>query len=90
MRGFTEDPKEEISRNQRFRVREASHPCYYASRGRDSSYLDLFFTFWADKWEFRVPAQCYLIRPSEGVVHPSEPGSKFCEALVRLGERFFA
>ena len=39
---FTEDPKEEVSGNQGFRVGEASYPCYYASRGRDSSYSDLF------------------------------------------------
>ena len=44
-RGFTEDPKEEFLGDQRFRVREASHPCYYAPRGRDSSYLGLFSTF---------------------------------------------
>ena len=49
---FTEDPKEGISGNQGFRAREPSHPCYYASRGRDSSYLGLFFTFWVEKWEF--------------------------------------
>ena len=29
---FTEDPKEEISVNQGFRAREASHPCYYAPK----------------------------------------------------------
>ena len=39
---FTEDSKEEISRNQGFRVKEASHPCYYASIGRGSSYFGLF------------------------------------------------
>ena len=39
---FTKYPNEEISGNQGFRAREASHPCYYASRGRDSSYYDLF------------------------------------------------
>ena len=44
-RDFTEHPKEEFSRNQRFRAREASHLCYHASRGMDSSYLGLFFTF---------------------------------------------
>ena len=44
MRNFTKDPKEEISRNQGFWVREASYPCYYALRGRDSSYFDLFST----------------------------------------------
>ena len=42
MRGFTEDSKEEISENKGFRAREASYPGYYASRGRDSSYSDLF------------------------------------------------
>ena len=41
-RGFTEDPKEEISGNQEFRVREASSPCYYASRGRNFSYSGSF------------------------------------------------
>ena len=41
-RGFTEDPNEEISGNQGFRAREASYPCYYASRGRDFSYSGLF------------------------------------------------
>ena len=41
-RGFTEDPKEEISGNQRFQAREVSYPCYYASRGKDSSYFCLF------------------------------------------------
>ena len=41
-RNFTEDPKVEISGNQGFRAREASYPCYYASRGRDSSYFSLF------------------------------------------------
>ena len=39
---FIEDPKEEISGNKRFRVREASYPCFYTSRGRDSFYLGLF------------------------------------------------
>ena len=34
---FIEDPREEISGNQRFQVREASYPCYYAPRGRNSS-----------------------------------------------------
>ena len=58
MRGFTEDPNEEFSGNQRFRAKEASHPYYHASRGRDSSYLGLFFTFWAEICEFRVSAQC--------------------------------
>ena len=43
-KGFTEDPKEEISRNQGFQAREASHPCYYASIGRNSSYFGLFST----------------------------------------------
>ena len=32
-RDFTEDPKEDISGNQGFWAREASYPCYYASRG---------------------------------------------------------
>ena len=43
-RDFTEDSKEEISGNQGFRTREASYSCYYTSRGRDSSYFDLFST----------------------------------------------
>ena len=42
MRGFTEDPKEEISGNQIFRAREASYPCYYALGDRDASYFGLF------------------------------------------------
>ena len=50
-RGFAKDLKGEISGNQRFRDREAS-PYYYVSRGRDSSYLRLFFIFWAEKWGF--------------------------------------
>ena len=44
MRDFTEDPKEEISGNRGFWAREASYPCYYTSRGRDSSYFALFST----------------------------------------------
>ena len=49
LRDFIEAPKEEISRNQGFRAREAFYPCYYVSRGRDSSYFGLFSThrvFW--------------------------------------------
>ena len=42
---FAEDPNEEISGNQGFRVREASYPSYYAPRGRDSSYFSLFMLF---------------------------------------------
>ena len=45
MRDFAKDPKEEISRNQRFRASKASYPCFYTARGRDSSYLGLFSTF---------------------------------------------
>ena len=45
-RAFTEDPKEKISGNQLFQAREASYMCYYASRGRDSSYLGLFLLLW--------------------------------------------
>ena len=30
------------------------------------------------------------VHPNEGVVCSGKPGSRFCEALVRLGERFFA
>ena len=52
IRGFTEDSKEEVSGNQRFRAKEASHLCCYTSRGRDSSYLGLFFTFWAENGSF--------------------------------------
>ena len=44
MRDFTEYPNKEISGNQGFWAREASYPCYYASRGRDSSYFCLFST----------------------------------------------
>ena len=36
-RGFAEDSKYEISGNQGFRGREATYPCYYAQRGRNSS-----------------------------------------------------
>ena len=39
---FTKDPKEEIPGNQGFRAREASRLCYYASKGRGSSYFGLF------------------------------------------------
>ena len=39
---FTEDPNEGISGNQGFRARNSSYPCYYASRGRDSSHFGLF------------------------------------------------
>ena len=42
---FPGGPKEDISGNQGFRARKASHPCYYASRGRDSSYLGLLYRF---------------------------------------------
>ena len=45
-RDFIEDPNEKILGNQRFRAREATYPCYYASRGRDSSYLGLFLLLW--------------------------------------------
>ena len=45
MRDFAEDPKEKISGNPRFRTREASYLCYYASRGRDSFYFNLFLIF---------------------------------------------
>ena len=41
-RGFIEDSNEEISGNKKFLSKEASYPCCYASRGRDSSYLRLF------------------------------------------------
>ena len=47
-RGFTEDSKEEISGNQRFWAREASYPCYYTSRGRDSFHSGLFPSKGAD------------------------------------------
>ena len=52
MRDFFEDPKEEIFGNQRFRAREASYPCSYAPRGKDSSYLGLFSTFGLRKRDF--------------------------------------
>ena len=42
IREFTKDPKKEISGNQGFRDREASYPCYYASRDTDSFYSGLF------------------------------------------------
>ena len=78
MRGFIEDPKEEFSRNQRFLAREASHPYDYASRYKDSSYLALFFTFWAEKWESRVPARCFSLRRTRRR-HVTSPGSfAFC------------
>ena len=64
-RGFTKVLKEEISGNQGFRAREASHSCYYASRGKDSSYLSLFFTFWAERWEFEF--QLDVLRLGEGM-----------------------
>ena len=54
MRDFAEDPKEEISRDQIFWASEASYPCFYASRGRDSSYLSLFSTFGLRKKGFFV------------------------------------
>ena len=44
-RDFTKDPKEEISKNQIFQAREAYYPCYYVSKGRDSSYFGLFLLF---------------------------------------------
>ena len=93
MRGFTKDPKEDILRNQRFRVREASYPCYYTSKGRDSSYLGLFFTFWAENgsFEFQLDVLCLgeWVRSGEGVVRPGKLGSRFCASLIHLGERFF-
>ena len=42
MRDFTKDIKEKIYGNQGFRAGEASNPCYYALRNRDSSYSSLF------------------------------------------------
>ena len=99
MRGFTKDLSEEFSRNQRFRAREASHSCNHASRARDSSYLSLFFTFWAEKCEFRVSARSSFPRRrhvsslliltfnlSESVVRPGKPKSRLCAEFVRLGE----
>ena len=41
-RGFTEDPKEEISGNQGFWAKVASYSCDCASRDRDSSYSSSF------------------------------------------------
>ena len=58
LRGYIEDPKEEISGNKKFRAKEAPHPCYYASRDRDFPHICLFFIFWAEKSEFQVPARC--------------------------------
>ena len=52
-RDFTEDQKEEVSGNQGFRSKEASYQCYYASRGRDSSYFGLFSTL-------RIVWLCFL------------------------------
>ena len=63
--GFTKVLKEEISGNQGFLAREASHPCYYASRGKDYSYLSLFFTFWVERWEFEF--QLDVLRLREGM-----------------------
>ena len=48
MRDFTEDPNEEISGNQRFRAREASYSCYYASRCRVLPTLVYFYLKEAD------------------------------------------
>ena len=45
---FTEDLKEEIWGNHTFWAREASHPCYYNTRGRSSSYSGFILTIWAD------------------------------------------
>ena len=42
---FTENPQEDIYGYKGFRAREASYPCFYTSRGRDSSYVGLFSTF---------------------------------------------
>ena len=36
--------------NQIFRAREVSYSCYYASSGRDSSYLGLFLLLWIDSY----------------------------------------
>ena len=47
-RGFNEYPNDEISGNQGFRAREDFHMYYYASRGRDSSYLSLFLLLLID------------------------------------------
>ena len=53
MRNFAKDPKGEISGDQRFRSREASHPCYYAPRGSDSSYSGLLSIFGHENGDFR-------------------------------------
>ena len=99
---FTEDPKEEILENQGFRAREASHSCYYASRGRDSSNLvysslfghkigvsssnSMFFAKvnWASSRRMHISSLGSLalhlgkgVRLREGVVHQSEPRSRF-------------
>ena len=42
IKDFIEDPREKILGNQGFQAREASYPCYYDPRGRDSSYFGLF------------------------------------------------
>ena len=43
---FAKNPNEEVSGNQRFWVWEASHPCYYDIRGRDSTYSGFNSHFW--------------------------------------------
>ena len=57
-RDFTEDPNEEISRNQKFLAREASYPCYYTSRGRDSSYFVYFQPYGC----FKVGLLCLCLK----------------------------
>ena len=63
-RDFTEDPKNEILRIQRFRVRkcfEASYGFYYVSRGRDSSYFGFILTFGLIVgWFYAVFMACFV------------------------------
>ena len=55
---FTQDPRDEILENQGFRATEASYPCYYAPRGRDSSYFSLFSALRAVWLCFFFPKEC--------------------------------
>ena len=85
MRGFIEDPNEDIW------ARKASHLCCYASRGKDSFYLGLFFDLWAKKWEFLVPTRCpsprqrYVSSPEILALHLGE-GVHLGKGVVCPGE----
>ena len=79
-RDFTEDPKEEISGNQRFRAREASNSCFYASRCRDSTYLGLFSTFGLGKMGFFVLGFVWV---------KEKMGFLSSNAVLRLGKESF-